>query len=32
MGISIGQVSKLAKEAQKAGWLTTDGRKYRLVS
>ena len=32
MGISKGQVSKLAKEAQKAGWLATDGRKYRLVS
>ena len=32
MEISIGQVSKLAKKAQKAGWLATDGRKYRLVS
>jgi putative DNA primase/helicase len=32
MGVSKGTVSKMAKAAQKAGWLATDGRKYRLVS
>jgi len=32
MGVSKGNVSKMAKEAQKAGWLSSDGRKYTLVS
>jgi hypothetical protein len=32
MGVSKGSVSKMAKAAQLAGWLATDGRKYTLVS
>ena len=32
MHISKGQVSKLAKRAMLAGWLTKDGREYRIVS
>jgi hypothetical protein len=31
MGLSKGQVSKLAKKAERAGWLEKIGRKYRLV-
>jgi putative DNA primase/helicase len=30
MGLSIGQVSKLAKKALEAGWLQKDGRDYKL--
>ena len=32
MAVSKGTISKMAKAAQLAGWLATDGRKYRLVS
>lgn len=32
IGVSKGSVSKMAKEAQQAGWLASDGRKYTLVS
>jgi DNA-binding MarR family transcriptional regulator len=32
MGISKGTVSKMAKAAQQAGWLASDGRRYTLVS
>lgn len=32
MDTTKGTVSKMAKVAQKAGWLATDGRKYTLVS
>lgn len=32
MGVSKGTVSKMAKAAQQAGWLASDGRKYTLVS
>jgi hypothetical protein len=32
MGVTKGTVSKMAKVAQKAGWLASDGRKYTLVS
>jgi putative DNA primase/helicase len=32
MGISKGSVSKLAKRAQKAGWLAHKGRRYVLTS
>jgi len=31
MGLSKGQVSKLAKKAEKAGWLKKVGRKYQLL-
>jgi len=31
MGLSKGQVSKLAKQAEKAGWLRKVGRKYQLI-
>jgi hypothetical protein len=31
MGLSKGQVSKLAKKAEKAGWLKKVGRKYKLI-
>jgi hypothetical protein len=31
MGLSKGQVSKLAKKAEKAGWLRKVGRKYQLL-
>lgn len=31
MGLSKGQVSKLAKKAMLAGWLVKDGREYQLV-
>ncbi|MFA7344915.1 MAG: AAA family ATPase [Terrimicrobiaceae bacterium] len=32
MGVSKGTISKMAKRAQDAGWLTTAGRRYKLVS
>ena len=32
MAVSKGTISKMAKAAQQAGWLATDGRKYTLVS
>jgi len=32
MGLSKGQVSKLAKKAEKAGWLKKVGRKYKLIA
>jgi hypothetical protein len=32
MGLSKGQVSKLAKKAEKEGWLKKVGRKYRLIA
>ena len=32
MGVTKGTVSKMAKRAQEAGWLTTTGRRYQLVS
>lgn len=32
MGLSKGQVSKLAKKAEKAGWLKKAGRKYELIA
>jgi hypothetical protein len=32
MGLSKGQVSKLAKKAEKAGWLKKSGRKYHLLA
>jgi hypothetical protein len=32
MGVTPGTVSKMAKAAQKAGWLASDGRRYTLVS
>ena len=31
MGLSKGTVSKMAKKAQEAGWLTMDGRRYKLA-
>ena len=31
MGISKGQVSKMATAAIKAGWLAKDGREYKLT-
>jgi putative DNA primase/helicase len=31
MGLSKGQVSKLAKQAEKAGWLKKSGRRYKLI-
>ena len=31
MGLSKGQVSKLARKAEKAGWLRKVGRKYQLI-
>jgi hypothetical protein len=31
MGLSKGQVSKLAKKAEKAGWLKKTGRKYQVL-
>lgn len=31
MGLSKGQVSKLARKAEKAGWLKKSGRKYQLL-
>ena len=32
MGLSKGQVSKLAKKAEKSGWLKKVGRKYELIA
>jgi len=32
MGLSKGQVSKLAKKAEKAGWLKKVGRKYQVIA
>ena len=32
MGLSKGQVSKLSKKAEKAGWLRKVGRRYQLIS
>jgi hypothetical protein len=32
MGLSKGQVSKLAKKAEKAGWLKKVSRKYELIT
>ena len=32
MGLSKGQVSKLAKKAEKAGWLKKVSRKYELIA
>lgn len=31
MGLSKGTISKMAKKGQEAGWLTTDGRRYKLT-
>ena len=32
MGLSKGQVSKLAKKAEKARWLKKSGRRYQLIA
>jgi hypothetical protein len=32
MGVTKGTVSKMAKVAQQAGWLISNGRHYSLVS